>query len=730
MTGRDEVFQQAMNRGHSAAWDQDWEQAASCYSEALTEYPDHPQALASLGLALFELQQFGDALHVYTRATEISPDDPALFDRVSLLSEHTANQESIATASFRAAELYLQRGEADKAIENLSRVVKIDPENLEAHSRLAVIYDRLGKVQQAVAEYMAVASLFQRNQDLERAFQAIDRALLISPDSRELQQAQAMLGDSHLLPKPSRSRAATGPLRASPSRKRETDRVEPEPEVLDPVTEGRDRAIADLAELIFEEGNGEGLPDSKKRSGRRLQKIGTGWLGGGQKNNHAAVLLHLSQAVELQARSLPAEAGEALENVLGAGLENASIFFSLGYLYGQAKQLEKAEHYLKFAAGNEEYALASRLLLGQILVQKGRVDEAALEYLEALKLADAKVVPDDQSEALLRLYGPIIEAEARRTDPQAKTQLCESIASLLIRGDWREQLAQVRRELPEGTQVGSPAPLGEMLVEARSSQIIESVSTINRLARAGHLRSAMEEALFALLHAPTYLPLHILLGEILLQGDHIPESAEKFRVVAQTYASRGETDRAIELLRRVIRIAPMDVEARNRMIELLLARGDIDEAVHEHVGVADVYYAMADLDRARETYHQALKLAGETKLPPGIRPQILHQVADIELQRLDWRKALQIYEQIRDLDYGDQRAWMNLVQLNLRLGQGTQAMVELKNYLSFLFKQGQGDLAVPFLEELVRENPEHQSLQRILDDLIRQAGAVPGGGDA
>jgi tetratricopeptide (TPR) repeat protein len=264
-----------------------------------------------------------------------------------------------------------------------------------------------------------------------------------------------------------------------------------------------------------------------------------------------------------------------------------------------------------------------------------------------------------------------------------------------------------------------------MLVEARSSQIIESFSTINRLARAGHLRSAMEEALFALLHAPTYLPLHILLGEILLQGDHIPEAAEKFRIVAHMYASRGETDRAIALLRRVIRIAPMDVEARNRLIELLLTKGDINDAVYEHVGVADVYYAMADLDRARETYYRALQLAREAQQPTEVKLQILHQVADIELQRLEWRKALQIYEQIRELDTGDQRARTNLVQLNLRLGQGPQAMMELKNYLSYLFKQGRQDLAIPFIEELVRENPDHPNLRQILEDLTQQAGRNP-----
>ena len=58
MPGRDDVFQKAMSEGHSAAWDQQWEKAAAAYRKALDEIPGHPKALTSLGLALFELQDY------------------------------------------------------------------------------------------------------------------------------------------------------------------------------------------------------------------------------------------------------------------------------------------------------------------------------------------------------------------------------------------------------------------------------------------------------------------------------------------------------------------------------------------------------------------------------------------------------------------------------------------------------------------------------------------------
>ena len=69
-------FQHAMNQGHSAAWDQNWDKAAAYYRQALEELPDHPKALTSLALALYESQNYPEALKYYQRAAEVSPNDP------------------------------------------------------------------------------------------------------------------------------------------------------------------------------------------------------------------------------------------------------------------------------------------------------------------------------------------------------------------------------------------------------------------------------------------------------------------------------------------------------------------------------------------------------------------------------------------------------------------------------------------------------------------------------
>ena len=69
-------LKKAMSQGHSAAWDMDWEQAAAYYGQAVDEFPENQQALASLGGALLELKRYKEALPYYQKAAKMAPDDP------------------------------------------------------------------------------------------------------------------------------------------------------------------------------------------------------------------------------------------------------------------------------------------------------------------------------------------------------------------------------------------------------------------------------------------------------------------------------------------------------------------------------------------------------------------------------------------------------------------------------------------------------------------------------
>jgi tetratricopeptide (TPR) repeat protein len=223
MTGREDVFQQTMNQGHTAAWDQDWEKAASYYRKALQESPDNPQALTNLGLSLFELQEYEEALRCYLKVVKATPEDPLPIEKVAQLYERLGNLERAQQVALHAAELYLKNKEIQKAMDNWNRVLRMNPESLQAHARLALVSEHIGDKQRAVHEYLVLASLYQHGNDQEKATRAINRALQIMPNSPEAHQALTMLRDFKPLPRPERPRGRTGPL-STPQRPSQVQR--------------------------------------------------------------------------------------------------------------------------------------------------------------------------------------------------------------------------------------------------------------------------------------------------------------------------------------------------------------------------------------------------------------------------------------------------------------------------------------------------------------------------
>ena len=111
-----------MNEGHSAAWDQEWGKAAAAYRKALQEMPDNPKALNSLGLALFQQANYEEALQIYKRVAQVSAHGSRADGKTGAASSSAqATSREAIDAALRAADLFLNQRDVDKAIENWVR---------------------------------------------------------------------------------------------------------------------------------------------------------------------------------------------------------------------------------------------------------------------------------------------------------------------------------------------------------------------------------------------------------------------------------------------------------------------------------------------------------------------------------------------------------------------------------------------------------------------------------
>lgn len=721
MPGREDIFQKSMNEGHSAAWDQEWGKAAAAYRKALQEMPDNPKALNSLGLALFQQGDYEQALQIYKRAAQVSPDDPSPMEKLGQLLERTGHLKEAIDIAARAAELFLNQRDVDKAIENWVRVTMLDPDHVIAHSRLALAHERLGHKTQAVTEFLAVASLIQRTGNLQKTAELVHRALQLLPESEEARQAMNLLRTGQLLPKPLRPKGGTGPIAMAQVKeldypKKDTDSG------LDPIAEARQKALTRLAEILFEYSTDDGQSAQARRGLQSLMR-GTGQISMHQ-SEQTKVVLHLGQAIDAQTKNNENQAAEELEHALEAGFNHPALFFDLGLLRSKSDRLESAIRHLQHAVKHKDFGLAARLLMGQINRQMGRLGPASLEYLEALKLADSMIVPPEQSDEIRQMYEPLIEAQAVVEDETSLKRLCDNISEMLLRKNWRDHLYRAREQLPKVQDGDVPMPLAEVILQAQSSQILEAINHVHQLARAGQLRSAMEEAFHALMYAPTYLPLHTLMGDLLVRENRSEEAIAKFSTTAQAYSVRGEAAQSAKLLRRVIQLAPMDMGARTKLIDQLLSRGQVDDAIREYLELADTHYRLAELDMARKTYTTALRVVQQTNADRNWNIHILQRMADIDMQRLDWKQAIRVYEQIRTLRPDDEEVRKNLIELSLRLGQPAQANAEIENYLTYLQTHGHSEQGIKFVEALLADRPNDIVLRRALAQLYQQAGRV------
>jgi tetratricopeptide (TPR) repeat protein len=716
MAERNEVFQEAMNRGHSAAWDQQWEQAAAAYQQALNVIPTNPNALASLGLALFELQKYEESLQAYQKAVQASPRDPIPLEKSGQLLERLGNIKEAIQAFLRAAELHIQNQNSDKALENWMRVTQLDSQNVTARVYLGMVHERLGHVLQATSEYLSAASIYQRSGNGTKAAEMLARCMRLSPNSPEVRQADAMLKNGQLLPKPLHRQGGTGALRMA-----QVKLLEPPKSAdtgLDPIAEARKQALTRLAEVLFDLSDEVGVGTVSSRHGMQAIVRGAEQLNV-NTSERAKILGHIGQAIDAQTKGQDKQATQELEKALEAGFTDPSLYFDLGLLHSKTERVESAIRHLQVAVKHQDYAIGSRLLMAQIQHQLGHLSEATVEYLEALKIADSQVVPPEQSAEIRQLYEPLIEAQSHQTEPEKMEQLCASVKNLLLRPDWRSGVTQAREQLPKYAE--GAMPLAEILTQAQSGHVIEAIGKVRQLARSGYLRSAMDEAFESFKIAPTYLPLHTLVGDLLIQEGRTQDAMAKYTVVAQTYSARGEATQAINLLRRVVEVAPMDLPARSRLIDALAARGQVNEAIGEYIDLADIYYRLAELDMARKTYTTALRLAQQGGANRTWSVKLLQRMADIDMQHLDWRQALRVFEQLRTLDPDDISVRKNLVELNLRLDQKQQAKAELENLVAHLEDTGRRGEAIPFLEELVAENPKQGILRFSLAEEYRQA---------
>jgi tetratricopeptide (TPR) repeat protein len=153
---------------------------------------------------------------------------------------------------------------------------------------------------------------------------------------------------------------------------------------------------------------------------------------------------------------------------------------------------------------------------------------------------------------------------------------------------------------------------------------------------------------------------------------------------------------------------------------LLKQHGRIEQSLEHFLALGETHYQLAQVDKARETYQEALRLVPQADDSESWKMRILRLLADIDMQRFDWRRALSAYKELRQLDPEDEVTAITLIGLYFRVGQAVNAVKELDRYLNQLVKSGRGTKVVAILEDMVNQRPFDANLVDRLSRLYLQ----------
>ncbi len=691
MAGNRQVFDQAMNAGHSSAWDQDWNKAITSYARAIQEIPESPDAHVSLGFALLQSARLADALKVYERACRLAPDDPVPLEKSADVLERLGRLQEAAQRYIQVADIYLGKRDLEKAIGNWERATLLTPGLLNIHYRLAQAYERTGRKRPAVLQYLTLAFNFQRAEDKPKALQAIERALRLEPSNPQVLNAKRAIEAGELMPVPKAPDEAGTGNQASAAREADMLLFADQPTTAQanpdgPLGEAVEVAMAALAEML--------LDGDFSTIGAASQGISSHKLGETEQ-----AIAAFKKAESLGMRSLP-------------------LYMCLAFEYTKLEKWPEAQKYLERVQGEKEYAAGAAHGLGKMYMALNQPGKASNFLIKALQLADTGLAmnPDEASQ-LTAVYTSLHQTREGMQESDLSA-MNEQFAKWLVGPDWKVRIPETRRSL--NARLTTSKSVEELKYYVTNTQIVDIVTGIDRLIRQGKLDLAMEEAFRAIVIEPLSLPVHQRIAQVLMEGGKVQQGIEKYNMVAQSFLVRDDRSSAADILNEVIKVAPMDTSLRTSLIELLEREEEWGRVLEEYVGLADAYYQLADMEQARATYQEALKIAQRVNSRPDTRAEILHRVADIDLSRLDLRQAQRSYEQVRTLLPDDERARRALIDINYRLNNPLEAVKELDALLRMFAQTKRGELILSTLEGLVQSRSDDMALRSRLAAVYKQ----------
>lgn len=366
MAGNRTYYQEAIRRAKIFNQRQEWPQAINVLRIAVREFPNLPEPYDLLGVACVGLKQWDKALDVYKRAARYSGGKIAYLNKVADMQERLGQLGDAGQTYLAAGELQMRKNNLEEAESNWLRAIRLEPNLLGAHRRLAMLYQRQNNHGAAVREYLAIARILDMRGEKKAALQMCKAALRLDPNNNDILKAVDLIryGEAAVAePEPEPVTQEETPAAANEfgdevslvdtvrhmAAVLEAERqqmVRPAQNQADPLQLASRLAQEQLAAEIFRDEEDEDLLYGSEEGLSKLERDAL-----------------IGQGIDFQSRGQLAEAITCYEKAVRGGLNLAAAHFTLGLLYLEHGQRTAAQESLQQAAQDRAYRDAVRIAL-------------------------------------------------------------------------------------------------------------------------------------------------------------------------------------------------------------------------------------------------------------------------------------------------------------------------------------------------------------------------------
>ncbi len=172
-----------------------WDKAIEEYKKLISLDPEDTNAHNMLGDVYVKKGAIREAFEEYNRvSTDLSTRGQT--EKVIIVNKKIASldptllpadaqkKQSLIKQTFKA-ENAMEHGDMESAIGALSEVIKLDPDNLAAYSKLGDLFEKNGRFEEAVKEYLVLGEVFLKNRLYKKAQEMFQKVVQLEPNNTD-----------------------------------------------------------------------------------------------------------------------------------------------------------------------------------------------------------------------------------------------------------------------------------------------------------------------------------------------------------------------------------------------------------------------------------------------------------------------------------------------------------------------------------------------------------------